>query len=110
MLTPTDLLAAGYRFHPPQGVDGPLYQKLFRGPAHEILYFVNITDNTAWLARMPPTVADNYRWSVKSHLYLPGDVFAVVEYSIRVTSTIEAVEAFYAHAFTALGCVPDPHN
>lgn len=44
MLTPTDLLAAGYRFHPPQGVDGPLYQKLFRGPAHEILYFVNITD------------------------------------------------------------------
>lgn len=113
MLTPTDLLAAGFRFfHPEHHGARPLYQRIVLGPEGEHLYHINVEDYEAALRSTGASaeVAASNRWSTKAHLYLDTDTFAAVAYSIRPTTTAAEIVAFYARAYAAIGCVPDPLN
>jgi len=113
MLTPSDLLAAGFRFFPPEHSSArPLYQRIETGPNGEHLYHVNIEDYEAVLRSTGASleVATSNRWGTKAHLYLDTDTFAAVAYSVRPTTTATEIVTFYVRAYAALGCVPDPLN
>lgn len=112
MLTPNDLLAAGFRFFPPEHSSArPLYQRIETAPNGEHLYHVNIEDTEGCPAASTEVAIAN-RWSTKAHLYLDLEsaTFAAVAYSVRPTTTAAEIVAFYARAYAALGCVPDPLN
>lgn len=108
------LLTAGYKkYKYPEDMCGDAaYQKCFKGTRGEKLYFVQ-----AKLWKMPDGRGGIIkRVEFDARLYLPegntlvGSTGFTLQVHADDAATIQAVEAFYAKAFSALDCVPDLHN
>jgi len=61
---------------------------------------------------LPAASVDEHRWEAEAFLYLPGPQIPTMRvcYFVRSTTTLAEVCDFYARAFVALGCIPDPYN
>lgn len=117
MIAKEDLIAAGYKpFASDKTIcDNTGYQKAFRGADGNNLYFVEVY---IWYfaKHFPYRGSPEIILSCEACLYLPegnplvGSSGFTVTLRLGSTSTIPAIEAFYANVFAALDCVPDLHN
>lgn len=116
MLDVSALLEAGYRQHKCDDriANNTFYQKVIRS-GEEKLYFLNVT--FWYFDTYYPTKGLQTKASCEARLYLPEDNSLVGATGVTLelhlemqTATVAEIEAFYATAYKALGCVPDLHN
>lgn len=107
MLTPDDLLEAGYYPEHDELVGTVLYLKHVDDQGVR-LYSINITDHDA---EPPQDHASASRWSVSVRLHLShpkANRFTTVEISVHADTTPLEIEAFYHRAYAVLDCAPAP--
>lgn len=115
-ITPEVLLEHGYRKyrHHDPCCEYCLYQRMVSTPEGVNLYA--ITFYFSDLNRQFPHVPTNLVVIVNSRMYRPrGDLMMGgggfdLNMVLEPTATLDVVEAFYAQAFSSLGCGPDWYN
>lgn len=113
-MTESDLSAAGYRRYSGNGRwsnADHFHQKVIRSPdGRTKLYFIDIG---VWdFSRFDrfPEDQDPIRFEAEATLYRGRDRLYRVCIPVGPGDTVAGIEAEFARAYAALGCVPDIHN
>lgn len=106
------LIKAGYRFFGIYGM--PLYQKIILVGTQKLYWIeIHVLDSSG-VQIVNPIELDHHRRRAVAQLYTnevwDSEHCTEIGFPIPENMTLEQLEAFYARAYTSMGCIPDPRN